>query len=308
MNYDIKIAGAPVDNGSISFSRMEQLTRTTGAIVARAMALKIFGYSDVKIPGLWTQAQDIQLEKVFGDQTAGTNLLVNCEPLSGKIKAFQVDMYKQDLWKELQQVTPMTLLISAFNTALTESGDRNQLDKPLLKALIQFKKNFVSDQETISLSNRQSIPGIEIRKSDFKKIELLEDSIPEPNKVSVFGKVEELKHSKRSVVLMTDGKRINAFAKDDDILDGIKEYFGQELVITGMAHYRPGGVLSYLVIQSYRKPDEADPNLEREPSAMTAEQQLLFQIKKKGLINPLASIVGEWPGDESIEDILESID
>ncbi|MBV5284059.1 MAG: hypothetical protein JZU53_16675 [Paludibacter sp.] len=308
MNYDIKIQGDPCDNGKIALSRMGVLAKSSSDVITRSLALKIFGYSDVKLPSQWVNALDVQLEKVYGDSKIGTNLLLDCNPLASQLRNFQTDAFKPELVDELKTLTPMALLITAFSNAINENSDKNSLDKPLLKSLIQFKKNFVNDNETFYFSNRNSIPAIEIKKVDFRKIELLVENTPEPNKVSVCGKLDELKHSKQSIVIVVDGKRINANAKDESIIESIKEFFGHELVITGMAHYKPGGALSFIEIQEFREPQSKDNYLSKVPSAMSAKQQMLFHVKENKGTNLLSSLIGEWPGTESIDEILNDID
>ncbi len=41
---------------------------------------------------------------------------------------------------------------------------------------------------------------------------------------------------------------------------------------------------------------------------MTAEEQISFQLKHGKKRNALQDIIGKWPGDESLEDILKALD
>src|SRR5690606_31886914 len=94
--------------------------------------------------------------------------------------------------EEVLQLTPMALVIHSFQTALNEENQDADLDKPLLKSLMSFKKNFISDNEIIYMANRGTIAEVRLTKDDFQKIELLEDSIPEPKKVIVNGQLDEM--------------------------------------------------------------------------------------------------------------------
>ncbi len=51
----------------------------------------------------------------------------------------------------------MTLVIDSFRQALDYKEEASELDKALLKKLKQFEKVFVSDDETVTMSNRGSI-------------------------------------------------------------------------------------------------------------------------------------------------------
>jgi hypothetical protein len=172
----------------------------------------------------------------------------------------------------------------------------------LLKTLLQFKKTFNSDDEVFSFSNRQSVPAITIRKSDFKKIEKLDDSIPEPQKVVITGKVDELKYSKARLTLVTDNGSVNVLIKDEKLMQEMTAFFGKDCTIQGMANYRLGGLLSFVDMQGFGEPDERDKYFSRKPNAMNALQQILFQTKQGKKKNPFNDIAGLWPGDETDEE------
>jgi len=307
MNYDIKITNSDNDDGLIEFDRLSYLTQSTKEIAIKAMMLKLAGFSEIKPSPAMQKASSIKLQSLSGSKEEGTHLLLNCDHLSKYIKEFQSNAFNPSLFQDLQELTPMALVIQTFRAALIDDEDRNNLDKPLLKSLIKFKKNFADHNEVFHLSNRQSIPSIELKLDDFKKIELIDESIPEPNKVTVNGKLDEMKHSKSRVVLLTAEGTVNAFIKNQPVIDRLAGYFGKELTIRGMAHYRPGGKLSHIEIQEFSEPNETDRYFSRIPNVMTAEQQVLFQIKARSN-NTFANLIGKWPGDEKVDEILNDLD
>jgi hypothetical protein len=202
----------------------------------------------------------------------------------------------------------MALVIQTFRSALLEGEDKDNLDKPLLKTLLKFKKNFVGDNEVFFFSNRQSIPDVEITKNDFKKIEYLEDSIPAAKKIIINGQLDEMKVSKNKLGLVTQDGFVNIFADDNSIIQGIVNFMGKEVTISGMAHFKPNGQLSYIDIQEYYEPGQKDSFYSRKPISMNIEQQQLFQIKEGKKRNPLTAITGKWPGEESYDDLIKMLD
>jgi len=167
MNYDIKIRGDKNDNGMLEFDRLNLITQSTKEIATKALMLKIRGFSDIKPDNKLKQALAIRLQSLNGSKTEGTSLLLDCDNFEETIKNLQLNMFKPT--EELLKLTPMALVIQTFRSALLDDEDKDNLDKPLLKTLLKFKKNFVSDNEVFFFSNRQSIPEIEITKSDFRK-------------------------------------------------------------------------------------------------------------------------------------------
>ena len=216
-------------------------------------------------------------------------------------------MFKPELWQRIQQLTPMALVIKSFRAALIDDEDKDILDAPLLRSLFQFKKNFTGKQ-VFYLSNRQSISEIEIKIQDFERIKQLEESIPEPNKVSVYGTFDELKYSKQKVVLITEQGNINAVLKDETLFRRMLDFIGKELVINGMAHYKPNGKLSHIDISGFSEPGTNDKYFAKIPQALSVQQQIEFQLKERMSTNPFAALVGQWPGDEKWEEIINELD
>jgi hypothetical protein len=306
MNYDIQLRGDENDNGLIEFDRLNKLTQSTKEIATKALMLRIGGFSEIRPPKHLLKSLSIYLESLKGNKTEGTYLLLNCEHFEKNIASLQLDAFKPA--EELLKLTPMALVIQTFRAALVEEEDKDYLDKPLLKTLLKFKKNFTNANEVIYLSNRSSVPAIAVTVDDFNKIEDLEESIPEPNKVIINGKLDEMKYSKSKLVLVTEQGPVNAFSKDASSIYSIKDYFGKELTITGMAHYKPGGKLSFIEIQDFTEPAESDKLFSRVPHAMSVQQQIAFEVRSGKSKNPLKEITGKWPGEESLEDLLKLLD
>ncbi|OFX41933.1 MAG: hypothetical protein A2X08_01865 [Bacteroidetes bacterium GWA2_32_17] len=297
MNYDIKIRGDKEDNGLLEFDRLNQITQNTKEIATKALMLKIRGFSEIKPDKSIKEALAIRLQSLNGNKNEGTSMVLDCEHFEKTLKVLQLNLFKPT--GEVLKLTPMALVIQTFRSALIEEEDKDNLDKPLLKTLLKFKKNFISNNEIFYFSNRNSIPEIEVTLKDFRKIENLEDSIPEPTKVIINGKLDEMKYSKSKLVLITNEGAVNAFAKDYVVIDGIVHYMGKELTISGMAHYKPNGQVSFIEIQEYYEPGKKDIFFSRKPLAMDTQQQIAFQLKAGKSRNPLTAIIGKWPGNES---------
>ena len=175
---------------------------------------------------------------------------------------------------------------------------------------MKFKKNFISDNEIFYLANRGSIAEVKITKDDFHKISLLEDKIPEPKKVIVNGQLDEMKVSKGKLGLQTEQGFVVVNNKDGSIIPQIVEFMGKEVTISGLAHYKPNGQLSFVEIQEFNKSGENDKFFSKKPSAMTANQQLLFQakkVKKSSSLDALKSISGLLKDEISDEQFNEMI-
>lgn len=303
MNYDIKIFGSNEDNGTIELDRLSILAKSTKDIATKSLMLKYRGFSQINPDKKLKKALDIKLEKISGNLEDGTKLTFDCNNFSDSIKSLQLNAFSNK--EEILKMSPMSLVINSFKQALDEDENDIDLDKPLLKSLLNFKKNFLNEDEIIYLSNRGSIPEVRITKEDFQKISKLEDSIPEPRKVIVSGKLDEMKVSKGKLGLQTLEGIVNVFAKESNIINNIVEFMGKDITISGIAHFKPNGQLSFIDIQEFKKFSDTDKYFSKKPIAIDTVQQLLFQVEKKNKSNPLKNIIGQWPGEENDEEFNE---
>lgn len=173
---------------------------------------------------------------------------------------------------------------------------------------MKFKTNFASDGDVIAFSNRGSIPKITLQESDFKKLAHLEQTIPAPRKTKVMGRLDEMKYSKMKLGLITDDGPVSLTTESNEILDGLTEYMGKEITVSGTAHYRYSGAISVIDVNSFSEPKKGDQLFKRLPASRGPEQQVLFQLKAGKKPNALGDLKGKWPGDESFEELLKMLD
>lgn len=311
MHYDIKIFGDDKENGLLEFDRLILLTKSTKDIATKALMLRLRGFSDINPDKNLKKALAMRLQSIAAGGKSGTALTIDCTHFSETIRGLQLEMFKPK--EDVLQLTPMALVIGSFQAALGEKGEDADLDKPLLKSLMGFKRNFLSDNEVFYMANRGTIAEVRLTKQDFQKIEQLEDSIPEPKKVIVNGQLDEMKISKGKLGLQTEQGLVNVFANEASIMERIVRFMGKEVTISGMAHYKPNGQLSFIEIQEYMEPGARDKFFSKKPTAMTAHQQVLFnakQSKKSSSLAALMSISGllkDEISDKQFQEMLNDI-
>jgi len=307
MIYEVRLAGAEQDNGKIDLQRLAQLALSITEIAKGALQIRLQGFSAERgrKPERITNALKIKL----ADLKPGSTILeLECELFSESLKGHQGNAFNPKILNELPNQTPMSLVIDSFRQALNYNEEVGELDKALLKKLKQFEKIFDSDDETVTIANRGSIPDLKLKKKDFQKIQILEESIPEPQEVLINGIVDELKYTKSRVSIVTKEGLVNGILSDELEPEDISKYWGKELTIAGTAHYLPGGKMSFLYIEKLFEPSETDRYFSKSSKKETVEQQIQRQQKNLKNHNFLSEIVGQWPGDESIDEILNALD
>ncbi|MEJ7627660.1 MAG: hypothetical protein WKF35_12410 [Ferruginibacter sp.] len=307
MKYEIRLAGSDQDDGKIDLDRLVQLAQSITNIARGALQVKLVGVSNEK--GRRSEKISTALKIKLSDLKKGSTILeLECDSFKSTLEGQPGDLFKLEILEQLPDKTPMSLVIESFKEAMNYDEDSTFLDKSLLKKLKDFKRVFVSNDELVTISNQGSIPEITLRRSDFKKIGVLEDSFPEPQEIVINGVVEELKYSKLRVGIATKQGLVNAVLSEELEPMDISKYWGQELTIAGRMHFLPSGKPSFIYIERAFKPNEFDSYFSKPVNKLNIEQQIHKKIKHQKHTNLLGDVVGKWPGEESIEDILKDLD
>jgi hypothetical protein len=306
MNYDIKLINNFEGKGRIELGRMEFLAKHVKSIAQKALLLQLYGYSKVSMPKTLNKYLN-----VFLTQTQGIDgdTMLTLDADSFKNIPVQLDLFKEK--QALNSLTPMALVIQSFTAALTDDEDKNLIDEPLIDELLRFKKFFNTDTERVLLTNRSTIPEVEFSRKEIDKIERLYKAIPKPQKTVVAGVIDEMKFSREQVVVTTtDNKKIVVIVAKE-LFQDLKEYFGLEIAINGLAHFKPGGQLSYVKMEGFGEVGKAAKMLSRKPDKITMQQEIAFQIREGKKRNPIDDIFGTWPGKETdaeFEEMLKDLD
>jgi hypothetical protein len=307
MKYEIRLSGAVQDDGKIDLQRLVLLAQSIADIAKGALQIRLLGISAEK--GRTSERISNALKISLSNLKPGSTILeLECEQFKKTLDGYQGDAFRPEVLGNLPDETPMSLVMQSYREALNYKEEANHLDKALLKKLKTVEKIFLSKEEAITISNQGRTPNLQLKKVDFKKIQSLEESIPEPQEIVINGVVEELKYSKLKVTINTkEGPVIGILSENLDPLE-ISKYWGKDLTIAGTANYQPSGRLSVIYIERLFEPDDTDKYFSRAGRKETVEQQIHRQQKKLKSSNHLNEIVGQWPGDENIDEIINALD
>lgn len=299
MNYEIKIENATETKGTIDLHRLSLISDSIRKVSEGALQIRLRGISLTK-GRKKISLKDALKVSLTGIKEGSTVLCLESEKFEKTLEPYQTDLFRWEAQQQLPQQTPMSLFIKSFQDAMNKDYEQDLLDKPLLRELKHLKNAFLNDGETLIISNQNSLPELQLKKEDFKKIKVLEDEIPDPEPVILNGIVESLKYSKLKVQIKTKEGIVDGFLSEALSTDDIAPFWGKEITITGTVHYKPSG-RSVIEIERVFEAGEGDNYFSKKPKSETVEQQLERQIREKGG-NQLAQIMGKWPGDETDEE------
>ncbi|MCB0520527.1 MAG: hypothetical protein H6577_18810 [Lewinellaceae bacterium] len=304
MQYEIKIKSPASTGGSISLERLALLATSLQSIAKGALQIRLGGMSNWR--GRSTLRLNNALEiRLRGIREGGTILDLECDSFKETLAGQQGDVFRPQILENLPALTPMALVIQSFHDALAEDGQEEHLDKALLHDLQNFKRVFLAPDETISFSNRGSLPALKLNKKVLNKIKTLEEQTPDPQSVIVKGLVETLKYSNSKVTIQMEEGRVDAFLPDTIKPVTIGKHWGKELTIAGIANYRPSGRIAYIQIEKIFQPGKGDDYFSRKKSSESTEHQIKRQHSEQQFQNNLGEIIGQWPGEESFQDLLK---
>lgn len=298
MKYELKIDYAEDAKGTIDLQRLSAIAEGLRKIAEGSLQLRLKGLSKAKKT---IKLEDALRVSLTGIQEGSTILCLEAEKFEKTLPSFQTDLFRMEQQQDLPQMTPISLFVESFQEALENAEKTELLDKPLLKELLNFKKSFLNENEVFSLKNEGSFQSLSLKKSDFRKIKIVEEEIPKPESTIVSGRVEELKFSTQKVRIQTEEGMVDAFLSENFNKDDITHWWGKHATIAGTIHYKPGK-RSSLEIERIFEAGPGDHFFSKRPKHEDLEDQISRQLEEGKELNPLKIIVGTWPGNESDEE------
>lgn len=300
MKYEIIINEAKEKKGTISLRRLALIANSIRKISEGSLQIRLKGISTLKGRKSLSNEEALNITLV-GLAEGSTRLIFEAKPFSSMLKPYQMDIFRQEAQKDLSDLTPFSLFMSAFQEAVKDEPSSDLLDKSLLRELKNYKKVFFSEKESMTISNQGTIDSITLNMQTFQKIKILESEIPDPKSVILNGKVEMLRHSKQKVTIQTTEGMVEGFISEEIKPEEIGAYWGKKITLAGMAHYKPGNK-TVIEINKIFEPSAGDDYFSKKPTSDTIEQQIKRQFQQGKKTTILADLVGKWPGEETDEE------
>lgn len=305
MNYDIIIQHSLNPDGEIELQQLALLAKSMKRIAEGALHLRLSGLSNQKGKNRHSLEQALRINlKSIG---MGSSVLsVSSRPFSETLTDIQLDLFRQESQNTIPEHTPVSLFIETLTNALDDNASKEYLDKPLLQELTRFKSVFGSENEVIIFRNQGSLPPLSIMRKSFNSIKKLEETMPEPERVYLAGQLESLHYTTSKVIIRMDKSTIEGIIPDSVDKEAIAGYWGKKVAVYGMQHYR-ASKKTVVEIEKISIADESDSYFGRRIEQLSIEQQIAEQLLAGEYRNPISTVAGQWPGDESIEELLRMI-
>lgn len=299
MKYEVKIDKPLEGNGRIDLRRLAQLADIISKVAEGALQLRLRGVS-ITAGRKQARLDDALRIDLVGIRPSSTLLTVECQTLGETLTGIQFDAFRHEEQLRLREQTPMSLFMNTFNDALDEEGNKEFLDKPLLNQLGAFKKVFRSHEEAFCISNEGRTKELIVKKEDLKRIAVLDESLPEPERMVIQGTVDLLQHSSSRIRVKGPDGVMDGFLSDDLDRTEVAQYWTKEATVMGLVHFKPGGRKS-IEVQRIFPVEQGEDYFAKQRKGESTEQQIDRQLREKGGRNTAKSTVGQWPGDEDFD-------
>jgi hypothetical protein len=135
------------------------------------------------------------------------------------------------------------------------------LDKYLLQKITAFNKILDNEHSEINLisSGKGPIKSVSIKKKTLEKVSVTEQKTRDSVKTAVTGTLDVVRHKKEQMEIITSGEqRIRAFPANNLNIKNLKNFFGEKVKITGLAHFKTDGNLKYIEILDIQTAEAED--------------------------------------------------
>ncbi len=304
--YTIRIPGARTLDGHLTGRVLGDLMHALAHGSAGSLLLRAEGRSksrDDRLPEWVERGTSFALVKQLEGEDAGVVLL------APSLRDAIPERFEQaDLFGTIDpSQSSLALLASSLEEASVGNADSEAFDADLLGIFKRdltrlFRRNHVEE-----LTIQNGVTGAPIRRFDMgtlKTVDSLRERTPRPRRVRVAGRLDEARYSRCAFVLaVDDGSRVRGVLVESRP-EQLKPYFGEMVVVEGVAQFRPSGRLLRIDVDQLAPASNADLSIfSNEPVPMEARVNARDVRRSQKGSTGVAALFGQWPGTESDETI-----
>lgn len=183
-------------------------------------------------------------------------------------------------------------------------------DRALLESCARFARVSGGGFSGVVLEGiRGRSSPLKLTAEDVPHIERLRDETPRPQAARVTGVLDTVSASRPDVVLLlNDGTRVPGRLDAHDI-EALRRMLGTEVVVSGMAHYRPSGRLLLLDVEELAVARAEDAMFRRAPAPRRQRvvDPGLAPASAARSEETASTFFGTWPGDETDAELLAAL-
>jgi hypothetical protein len=308
IRYTLALKGLKSPSGTISFGDLIDALSCLSESSQRALRFAVEGASTRTGPmPKWVAKSS---EFLFRQIKKGSTVLAFDAPTLAETIGPRIS--QQDLWYATPdpEDTAVSMLSKALGELTAGGMESQRYDKGMLESIMSFRRFLEADGSQIILTESKKHRTLfSVDSSSLHEIDRVRAAFPDPQAVLVSGDCDMIeKSTRRFKLLLADGHTVlGRLAGDNPMAQNMRSLFGLKVTVRGTMNYMANGkprLLEALMV----RPFETGDSLFEEfvgTNSIEADVRGMRSTFKSGDI--LAGIKGRWPGDESIEELLEII-
>jgi len=240
-----------LENGKISFSKLRELQEKLTALAEGAVLNLVEGRSK---PGRGQKPKwlkEVIDFHITGLNSGSTILDIEAPEISQVYQGKQYGIFDEPETEKLLHESAFGLVSYVYDKAVSQPESSGLLDKYLLRKITSFSKILDSDDSEINLiSNGESkVTSVTIKRNTLQQISITEQKTRDSVKTAITGTLDVMRHKKEQMEIVTTGdQRIRAFPGSNLNIKNLKNFFGEKVRITGLAHFKTDGSLKFIEI------------------------------------------------------------
>lgn len=273
----------------------------------RALRLRTQGRSVARgaTPNWIQKAADVVLRITEGS----TKLEVEAPSIR---RACPQEFAQTQLFPELDPDLPaFDYLAETITAAVTPARGSQLYDRSFLSFLEDLEHVFSQGVQSIELSDSGLDGNVKalLTLERLAGLRALEARIPEPQYVRLVGKLDTIRHTDRTFVLtVNQGAHVRGIAESDQVPD-LRDLWGTTVLVSGTARFTAEGDVQRVEAEVIRVATSEELAVWAViPTPLSRPIPSVALRREQGPRSGIASIIGQWPGDESDDRISALLD
>ena len=309
-SYHLRLVGLRENDGEISAKTLQSILDALLVTAERATRLLVTGESLGR--GIKPQWLKSSIDfKVTGLQPGSTVLELGA-PLLGD--AAPHVFAQRELWNELPSTDESALDVtsSAIKEALTTDSAGDRFDYSVLEAIQKFKSALSEDGSQLELTGKDNSGcRISLNNKMCDRLQERARNIPSPRAFIVSGFLEEVQYSSGKFRLLIDSGTKLLGMIDPKIIDIeiLRSLWGNQTTIEGIVGFKSNGQPRFIKAQRVLRIQKGDSLFEELPfEEKEGSRSWVKNLDEHARNFDPLELADAWPGDESLEELMENLD
>ena len=221
------------------------------------------------------------------------------------------EMMQTDFWREMPgpDDSIFSVLQKSLLDAESENLDSDRFDRGVLDSFSHFGR-FFRQADSLEITRKDGKdPAFTITPASVEHIEKLRSKTPEPQTMVISGKLEQITYKTGRFLLDLPGGTQLRGRVHPEFLDAedLRDLWGKKVSVKGPVHFKPSGTARFVDAEILKLMEHSEEIFERLPVAIQMEVPFAGLTYTSKATVDVSEIWGQWPGDESIEELLADL-